>query len=408
MTTIRTMTMITGKENYRPRHPWKRVVSSSWVFVLLVLLLVIVQFMNNEIDVVYSFTQPPPPPSHHQSNSIGNYFEQQQQQQQQKDQRRRPVVLFDTTTTQQQQQQENKKQLTERQLQFWEDVDKGLDGIESFYSKRGMSINRVREFAETARGNRPQPVGSLPGHEPSEEHVDGLTARPFWDTTNNPDLFPWAAELERNSHIIQREFEEKLKRDKKAFASDSAWQSQVMGGGWSAIRLQRLGVWNTENCQEFKQTYELLRSLDCPFAVRGVCFARQAPGSGVQPHSDGRNFILTSHLGLQVPDGCWIEVGGERREWEEGKLITLDTSFSHSTLNPTQEDRNVLIIDFWHPELTEAERAALEFVYDLRNKFESGQVPFRKPTSRPVNSSSNDDEGGGLLGSLWKSISGGS
>jgi hypothetical protein len=28
--------------------------------------------------------------------------------------------------------------------------------------------------------------------------------------------------------------------------------------------------------------------------------------------------------------------------------------------------RHVLIIDFWHPELTEAERAGLEFIYDLR------------------------------------------
>jgi hypothetical protein len=37
------------------------------------------------------------------------------------------------------------------------------------------------------------------------------------------------------------------------------------------------------------------------------------------------------------------------------------------------------IIDFWHPEITEAERAALELVYDLRNKYESGVIPFRTP-----------------------------
>jgi aspartate beta-hydroxylase len=308
------------------------------------------------------------------------------------------------TTTEQ---QYEKKKLTDRQLQFWEDVDNGLDEIADFYSRRGMSIDRVRQFAETARGERPPPTGYMPGHEPSEEHIEGLTARPFWDTASNPSLFPWAAELERNAGIIQEEFSEKLRRDGEVFAADSAWQNQVMGAGWSAIRLQRLGVWNVENCQEFKQTYELLRSLNCPFAVRGVCFARQLPQSGVQPHSDGRNFILTSHLGLQVPKGCWIEVGGERREWEEGKLITLDTSFSHSTCNPTEESRNVLIIDFWHPELTEAERAALEFVYDLRNKFESGLVPFRKPRSATKKKNADVENGGGLLGSFWKSISGG-
>jgi Aspartyl/Asparaginyl beta-hydroxylase len=221
------------------------------------------------------------------------------------------------------------------------------------------------------------PVPVLAGHEPSEEHVDGLTAKPFWEAKDEPAYFPWAAELEAKSSIIIDEFE----KNSQQFASDSVWQNQVMGEGWSAIRLQRLGVWNSENCRQFPQTVELLRSLQIPLAVRGVCFARQAPGSGVQPHSDGRNFILTSHLGLDIPEGCWIEVGDQRRGWEVGKLTTLDTSFSHSTGNPSDRDRNVLIIDFWHPELSDAERVALEFVYDLRNRFESGTVPFRKPRS---------------------------
>ncbi len=172
-----------------------------------------------------------------------------------------------------------------------------------------------------------------------------------------------------------------------------------MGDGWSAIRLQRLGVWNTDNCNEFPKSYELLRSLQIPLAVRGVCFARQAPGSGVQPHSDGRNFILTSHLGLKIPEGCWLQVGEERRGWTERKLTTLDTSFSHATGNPSNSERHVLIIDFWHPELTEAERAALEFVYDLRNKFDSNEVPFRKPRSL------GGPEGG--LAEWWSNLTGG-
>jgi aspartate beta-hydroxylase len=226
-----------------------------------------------------------------------------------------------------------------------------------------------------------------------------LTAKPFWEVKEEPELFPWAAELEKNAHIIQEEFQAKLD-EQELFAADSVWQNQVMGAGWSAFRLQRLGVWNMDNCKEFPKTYELLRKLGIPLAVRGVCFARQAPGSGVQAHSDGRNFILTSHLGLKVPAECWIQVGEERRTWEEGKLLTLDTSFSHSTGNPSDDERHVLILDFWHPELTQAERAALEFVYDLRNKFEGGSIPFRKPRSL------QEEESGGL-GGWWKSVTGG-
>lgn len=82
-------------------------------------------------------------------------------------------------------------------------------------------------------------------------------------------------------------------------------------------------------------------------------------------------------------------------------MTTLDTSFEHSTGNPTESDRHVLIIDFWHPELTDAERAGLEYVYDLRNSFESGNVPFRKPKA-----SLKEDEGLGL-GAILSSMFGG-
>ena len=36
--------------------------------------------------------------------------------------------------------------LTERQEQFWEDVEDGLDDIEKYYRERGMNIDRIRRF----------------------------------------------------------------------------------------------------------------------------------------------------------------------------------------------------------------------------------------------------------------------
>jgi hypothetical protein len=58
---------------------------------------------------------------------------------------------------------------------------------------------------------------------------------------------------------------------------------------------------------------QVLAGLDIPFAVRGVMFARQLGSTGVAPHSDGRNFILTAHLGLQVrsqPAAVYGSAGG--------------------------------------------------------------------------------------------------
>lgn len=36
--------------------------------------------------------------------------------------------------------------LTERQEQFWEDVEEGLDDIENYHRERGQNIDRIRRF----------------------------------------------------------------------------------------------------------------------------------------------------------------------------------------------------------------------------------------------------------------------
>jgi hypothetical protein len=36
--------------------------------------------------------------------------------------------------------------LTERKMQFWEDVEDGLDDIENFYAKNGQGFDRIRQF----------------------------------------------------------------------------------------------------------------------------------------------------------------------------------------------------------------------------------------------------------------------
>lgn len=139
-------------------------------------------------------------------------------------------------------------------------------------------------------------------------NTENILSQPFWEIDADLQNFPWATKLQDKSQVIIDEFTQNLlsqndNQDGNLFSGDSAWQSAIMGNGWSAFRLQRLGVWNVDNCKVFPKTYELLRSLDIPLAVRGVCFARQEGGSGVGTHSDGRNFILTAHLGLKIPNG---------------------------------------------------------------------------------------------------------
>lgn len=131
--------------------------------------------------------------------------------------------------------------------------------------------------------------------QPSEEFVEGLRAKPWWE----PQEFEWISEMEERSSIVIDEFKAFWNDPMSGFAKDSV-NMNIMGKGWSGVRLQRLGEWIPENCEKFPKTVELLKELEIPLAVRGVMFARQVPGSGVSPHTDGRNFILTTHLGEQA------------------------------------------------------------------------------------------------------------
>jgi aspartyl/asparaginyl beta-hydroxylase (cupin superfamily) len=145
------------------------------------------------------------------------------------------------------------------------------------------------------------------------------------------------------------------------------------------------------NAELFPKTTALLRNSDIADVPSvEAFFARQAPDTGIALHTDDCNFILTMHLSLDVPDRkSWIEVGGERRYWENGRALCFDTSFYHQTMNEsTTENRTVLLIRYWHPMLSMAERNAVTFLFNaigdpsiVENEDEMGTVSGMSATS---------------------------
>lgn len=142
-----------------------------------------------------------------------------------------------------------------------------------------------------------------------------------------------------------------------------------------------------------------------------VFFARQDGKTGIASHTDNANFIQTTHLGVDVPEGeCWIKVGEHTREWMNGKIIICDTSFMHETENMSENDRYVLIMRHWHPEVTPIEKIANEFLFAaLDDGTEGGLVAAQKHALRKIKglvsrstSSSAASTGGGGFGSLKK------
>ena len=84
------------------------------------------------------------------------------------------------------------------------------------------------------------------------------------------------------------------------------------------------------------------------------------------PAADMCNFVLTCHLGIDVPEGkCDLTVGDETVEWRNGKVMLFDTSILHKAENRADTTRYILMMRIYHPELSSKEREAMKLVFDL-------------------------------------------
>mmetsp|Transcript_69363 Transcript_69363/g.127981 ORF Transcript_69363/g.127981 Transcript_69363/m.127981 type:complete len:943 (-) Transcript_69363:69-2897(-) len=190
-------------------------------------------------------------------------------------------------------------------------------------------------------------------------YVEGLNpAKPFHDLEN----YPWCAELRSHFGEIKAELMRNL--------SDGLWRSGAYGASseaygkeWKINEVFTADKWQNE--ERWPRTRAAVQALSGvrPFEV---FFARMPPHDHIRAHSDNLNYILTSHLALELETGgSSITVGNETREWVEGEMLVFDTTYIHSARNDSGRNRYVLLLRFWHPELTEEERLAIHLSHAI-------------------------------------------
>ena len=91
-----------------------------------------------------------------------------------------------------------------------------------------------------------------------------------------------------------------------------------------------------------------------------VNILRVAPKSALPPHFDDFDCEVYIQIGLSIPSGCGIRVGGQTRVWEEARPVAFNPGFLHEVWNQSERPRDVLAIDTWHPDLTDIEIAGLQ------------------------------------------------
>merc|ERR1740117_1606054 len=148
----------------------------------------------------------------------------------------------------------------------------------------------------------------------SNSYVGGLPVSLFYEEPTRD--FPWAQALEQHAHVVRDEFlsvmqSDKIEREGNDWTglADIRDESTVAyGPEWRTLGLLDRGVWDPVNCRLFPKTAALLKESKTPCVE--AFFAKMPAGTSIGAHSDGCNFHLTSHLGVDVPEGeCWLQVG---------------------------------------------------------------------------------------------------
>ncbi len=202
-----------------------------------------------------------------------------------------------------------------------------------------------------------------PRQKPSFMYFPDLPTVTWFDRS----LFPWYEILESRAPAIRGELDAVLD-DEAAFESflklkpgldTEAHLSGTRGTPkWDAFFFYRHGQRYADNCRRCPQTAAALDAVPLvrlPGHAPECLYSKLTAGSHIRPHRGVTNTRVVTHLPLIVPGDGALRVGGEDREWQQGRCFTLDDTFLHEAWNHSAQTRVVVLLDTWNPYMTEAE-----------------------------------------------------
>ena len=251
-------------------------------------------------------------------------------------------------------------------------VGKALDQVRRRYPPKELerAESAVRTMLRTER-----PQFSDPLQRPEFAYFPGIAARPFFDR----DQLPFLSGLEKGIDRIREELERVLRQEEDLLPyldvngePGEQWRHLNHSKQWSSYHLYRNSELIPANCEQCPQTYAIAEALPMP-RLPGqspeVFFSLLRPGTHIPPHCGLANYKLTVHLPLILPPNCAIRVGDRTETWHEGECLIFDDSFEHEAWNKSDALRAVLILEAWHPDVTQPERELLGVAFSAFTRF---------------------------------------
>ena len=200
------------------------------------------------------------------------------------------------------------------------------------------------------------------------------------ETFFNSTQFDWTSVIEVQWKIIYDEIIAHLQTHEKQFGAyfDDGLVNEP--GKWKSFGFYFWGIRLPDNeCKPFAKTINLLKKIP---DVVSASVSILEPHAEIKPHYGDTDAIYRCHLPLIVPDvlpEVGFQVGYEKRNWQEGKLLIFNDAAYHKGWNNTDKRRVVLIFDVIKPTLRNKKKwicsQALANI-KLQNMF--AKVPFAK------------------------------
>ncbi len=260
---------------------------------------------------------------------------------------------------------------------------------EHFTRLHALAVSDFERRASEARGTPPDvsrvrgaiwiqthdgPIAyRTPDQQPSLFYMPDLPAMPVTPR----ERLPWASAIEAKTAEVREEYLAAVAMGTAHAPYVDAnirvpiWRELAGNLDWSSLHLYKVTE-ETPFARLFPKTLAALEAADI-VRVEGrpveLFFSRLRPGAHIPPHFGASNNRITIHLPLLVPGDSEIRIGTMRHTWREGELFAFDDSFEHEAWNRAAEDRVVLIFEAHHPDLSAAERAAIEHAIGYRARW---------------------------------------
>ena len=138
-------------------------------------------------------------------------------------------------------------------------------------------------------------------------------------------------------------------------------------GEWNVYYLFLHELKFESNCKQCPETIKIIEKT-VPRQYYHAFFSAVTPGTHIISHNGPTNRKLRVHIPLLNVDGSRIRVGDLTKWFKEGEAVVFDDSFNHESWHSGDKTRINLILDFWHPDLSDSEVKFFKMLQQARLK----------------------------------------